>query len=65
MSANFPPIDQVFDDLEKFLNYCRFEGKVFDETYLYNEKSQVWMSYKKWDYWKQNKHKNKKNKRKN
>tara|TARA_B100001741_G_scaffold305189_1_gene297097 strand:+ start:99 stop:296 length:198 start_codon:yes stop_codon:yes gene_type:complete len=64
MDTNFPPVDQVFDDLEKFLNYCRFEGKVYNEKFLYNEKSSVWQSYKKWEHWKNNKNKNKKHKRK-
>jgi len=57
MSTNFPPVNQVFDDLEKFLNYCRFEGKVFDERFLYNEHATSWQSYKKWQYWMQNKNK--------
>ena len=57
MSTNFPPVNQVFDNLEKFLNYCRFEGKVFDERFLYNEHATSWQSYKKWQYWMQNKNK--------
>tara|TARA_Y200000002_G_scaffold308536_1_gene264816 strand:- start:332 stop:529 length:198 start_codon:yes stop_codon:yes gene_type:complete len=63
MNTNFPPVKEVFDDLEKFKDYCRFEGKVFNEKFLYNDKSNVWQSYKKWDHWMQNKNK-KRNSRK-
>ncbi len=55
MTTNFPPINEIFDDLDKFRDYCRFEGKVFDERDLYNEKSRVWRSYQKYLTWKANK----------
>ena len=28
---------KVFNDLEKLRDYCRFEGKVFDEKALYKK----------------------------
>ena len=34
MNTNFPPVDQVFDDLEKFREYCRFEGKPYNENFF-------------------------------
>jgi len=48
MANNFPPVNKIFDDLEKFRDYCRFEGKPFDEKDLYNDKSWVWQSYGKY-----------------
>ena len=48
MENNFPPVNKIFDDLEKFRDYCRFEGKPFDEKDLYNDKSWVWQSYGKY-----------------
>ena len=57
MTTNFPPINEIFDELDKFRDYCRFEGKVFDEKDLYNEKSRVWRSYQKYLPWKANKKK--------
>ena len=51
MSNNFPPIGKVFDDLDKFRDYCRFEGKPFNEADLYNNESSVWQAYNKWQGW--------------
>jgi len=48
MANNFPPVNKIFDDLEKFRDYCRFEGKPFDEKDLYNDKSWVWQAYGKY-----------------
>ena len=48
MANNFPPVDKVFDDLDKFRDYCRFEGKPFDEADLYNDKAWVWQAYQKY-----------------
>ena len=38
---------KVFNDLDKFRDYCRFEGKPFDEADLYKKDSWVWQSYMK------------------
>jgi hypothetical protein len=51
MTNNFPPVNKVFDDLDKFRDYCRFEGKPFDEADLYKDGSYVWEAYKKWQGW--------------
>jgi len=51
MAQNFPPIGKIFDDLEKFRDFCRFEGKPFDEADLYNDKSWVWQQYNKHQGW--------------
>lgn len=47
MAQNFPPVNKIFDDLDKFRDYCRFEGKVFNEADLYKEDAPVWQQYKK------------------
>jgi hypothetical protein len=51
MANNFPPVDKIFDDLDKFRDYCRFEGRVFNEADLYNEKAPTWVAYKKYQGW--------------
>ena len=42
---------KVFNDLDKFRDYCRFEGKVFNESDLYNKEAPVWEAYQKWQGW--------------
>lgn len=46
-------INKVFDDLDAFRDFCRFEGPgyVFDEKALYNKKNPVWQAYEKWQGW--------------
>ena len=48
MATNFPPVNKVFDDLEKFRDYCRFEGKVFNEADLYKKESPNWQQYQRY-----------------
>ena len=48
MAYNFPPVNKIFDDLDKFRDYCRFEGKVFNEADLYKDDAPVWQAYKKY-----------------
>lgn len=38
---------KVFNDLDKFRDYCRFEGKVFNEKDLYKKDAPVWQAYQK------------------
>ena len=40
-----PEIVKIFDDLEKFKDFCRFELCDFNEANLYNRDSQVWNNY--------------------
>lgn len=49
MAHNFPPVNKVFDDLDKFRDFCRFEGDgyPFDEKDLYNNVSPIWQAYQK------------------
>lgn len=48
MSNHFPPVNQIFDDLDQFRDFCRFEGKVFNEADLYKDGAPVWEQYKKY-----------------
>jgi hypothetical protein len=40
-----PDIVKIFDDLEKFHDFCRFEMVEFNEANLYNRESQVWNNF--------------------
>ena len=35
---------KVFNDLDKFRDYCRFEGKIFNEKDLYKKDAPVWIA---------------------
>jgi hypothetical protein len=48
MSNRFPPINKIFDDLDRYRDFCRYEGKVFDERALYKESDRNWEAYKKY-----------------
>jgi hypothetical protein len=49
MAITNPVVNKVFNDLEDFRDFCRFEnnGYSFDEAALYNERHPVWIAYKK------------------
>lgn len=40
-----PDIVKIFDDLEKFHDYCRFEMVEFNPANLYNRESQIWNNF--------------------
>jgi hypothetical protein len=42
---NRPDIVKIFDDLEAFHDFCRFEMCEFNEANLYNRASQIWNNY--------------------
>jgi hypothetical protein len=44
---NRPDIVKIFDDLEAFHDWCRFEMVPFDESHLYNRESWVWRNFDK------------------
>jgi len=48
MTSTFPPVNQIFEDLEKFRDFCRYEGKPYDEADLYNGRATVWQAYQKY-----------------
>jgi hypothetical protein len=39
---------KVFNDLDQFRDYCRFEGKVFNEADMYKKDAYVWQAYGKY-----------------
>ena len=51
MSIKDPVVRRVFDDLDKFRDFCRFEGKVFNEKDLYKKDAPVWIAYQKHQGW--------------
>lgn len=42
-----PKVKQIFDDLEKFLDFCKTYGYSFDERDLYSNKSYVFRQFTK------------------
>jgi|TARA_B110000285_G_scaffold10146_1_gene10160 hypothetical protein len=42
---------KVFNDLEAYRDYCRFEGKVFNEAALYSKEDPTWIAYQKYQGW--------------
>jgi hypothetical protein len=42
---------KVFNDLDAYRDYCRFEGKVFNEKALYNKEDLNWQAYQKYQGW--------------
>ena len=45
--ANRPDIVKIFEDLAKFLDYCRSEMFPFNEADLYNRASWQWRHFEK------------------
>ena len=43
--AKNPDVVKIFDDLEKFKNFCRFEGYIFNEKDLYDNKSRAYSAF--------------------
>lgn len=42
-----PKLNQIFDDLERFCNFCRGFGYYYNEADLYNWKSYAWQQFSK------------------
>jgi hypothetical protein len=36
---------KIFDDLDQFRDFCRFEGHVFNEGDLYNKRSRIYREF--------------------
>ena len=49
MAITNPVVNKVFNDLDDFSDFCRFEnnGYPFDEKALYNKKHPIWIAYEK------------------
>lgn len=48
MTIKNPIVKKVFIDLENYLEFCRDNGKVFNEKALYNKKDPNWQAYEKY-----------------
>ena len=48
ITFNRDAYQKVFNDLDEFRDYCRFEGKVYDEKSLYKKSDPVWQAYLKY-----------------
>jgi len=42
-----PDIVKIFNDLEAFHDFCRFEMAPFNEAHLYNRESWAWRNFEK------------------
>ena len=51
MSIKNPVVAKIFNDLDAYRDYCRFEGKVFNEKALYNKKDANWQAYERYKGW--------------
>jgi hypothetical protein len=49
MAITNPVVNKVFNDLDAYRDFCRFEGdgRVFDEKALYNNRDYNWQAYLK------------------
>lgn len=48
MNSNTNNVNKIFEDLEKFLDFCRDFGYKYDESNLYNMRSFVYQQYSKY-----------------
>ena len=51
MTIANPTVNKIFSDLDAYRDYCRFEGKVFDEAALYKKDDPNWIAYQKYQGW--------------
>ena len=51
MSITNPVVNKIFSDLDEYRDYCRFEGKVFDEKALYKKSDPNWQAYERYRGW--------------
>ena len=48
MAIKDPLIRKIFDDLDLFRDYCRYEGNPFSEASLYKKGDRTWESSMAW-----------------
>jgi hypothetical protein len=46
-ASAFPKINQIFQDLDNYRNFCREYGYIFDENDLYSQRSYIYRQYQK------------------
>jgi hypothetical protein len=45
--SNSSTVTQIFDDLDKYRDFCREYGYRFDERDLYSSQNYIWRQYQK------------------
>lgn len=48
MAIKNETVRRIFDDLDRYRDWCRYEGKQFDEAALYNRNDRNWQQYEKY-----------------
>lgn len=48
MAIKNQTLRKIFDDLDRYKDWCRYEGKVYDEAALYNKQDYNWQQYEKY-----------------
>jgi hypothetical protein len=38
-------VEKIFNDLEEYLDFCRFELREFDPSHLYNRENNNWRAF--------------------
>lgn len=51
MTITNKTVSSIFNDLDQYRDYCRFEGKVFDEKALYKKTDPNWQAYQKYQHY--------------
>ena len=41
-------VRKIFDDLDLYRDWCRYEGKVYNEAALYDRTDRNWQQYEKY-----------------
>ena len=41
-------VRNIFDDLDRYRDWCRYEGKTYNEAALYNRTDRNWQQYEKY-----------------
>lgn len=47
MTIKNSTVRKIFDDLDDYRDWCRYEGKVYNEAALYNKNDNNWKQYEK------------------
>jgi len=51
MSLKNLTVTQIFDELDAYRDFCRYEGKYYDEAALFNRGDRNWRAYEKYCEW--------------
>lgn len=51
MAISNPTVNKIFNDLDTYRDWCRYEGKVFNEKALYKKTDPNWIAFQKYQGW--------------